>query len=141
MFAAFALISLVGAASINHHAHPLPLNLEVKIGQIFHDMDTDKNFFISTTEISLFFGVYDLDNLDGSKAVSIDLNEFKQGWDYGDSDAQKEHIFQQMDSNKNGALTEIDLITVFATADKNTNGVLDFGEFDSYMRTVIYNNV
>lgn len=59
--------------------------------------------------------------LPGSKAVSIDLNEFKQGWDYGDSDAQKEHIFRQMDSDKNGALTEIDLITVFATADKNAS--------------------
>lgn len=59
--------------------------------------------------------------LSGSKAVSIDLNEFKQGWDYGDSDAQKEHNFRQMDSNKNGALTEIDLITVFATADKNAS--------------------
>lgn len=51
--------------SIHNHAHPVPLNLEVKIGQIFHDMDTNKDFFISSTEISIFFSAFDLDNLDG----------------------------------------------------------------------------
>nr|XP_022327320.1 uncharacterized protein LOC111126762 [Crassostrea virginica] len=141
MIVILALISAVGAASIHHHAHPLPLNLEVKIGQIFHDMDTNKDFFISSTEISIFFSAFDLDNLDGAKPVSIDLNEFKQSWDYGDSEAQKEHNFRQMDVNNDGALTEIDLLTVFVNADQNANGVLDFGEFDKYMRTVIYNNV
>ncbi|XP_062620548.1 uncharacterized protein LOC134282118 [Saccostrea cucullata] len=103
-------------------------------------MDADKDFFISTTEISAFFGPYDLSN-PGNLPVSIDLNEFKQSWDYGDTEAQKEHIFNQMDSNKNGALTEIDLYTIFGTADQNGNGVIDFGEFDIYMRTNIYNNV
>lgn len=71
IFNAFPVISFY--ISINHHAHPIPLNLEVKIGQIFHDMDTDKDFFISTTEISFFFAVYDLDNLDG-------IREFQGSW-------------------------------------------------------------
>jgi hypothetical protein len=57
--------------------------------------------------------------LAGTNPVSIDLNEYKQSWDYGDTDAQKEHNFNQMDTNKDGALMEVDMFVVFATADTN----------------------
>ncbi|XP_048776715.1 uncharacterized protein LOC125680930 [Ostrea edulis] len=135
MIAVFALISVVGAASINQHGQPVPMELVTKIGQIFHDMDVNGDFFISKDEISLFFTGYDQD-MNG-----IDLSEFKQSWDYKDTDSQKEHNFNQMDKNADGVLTDYDLALIFLTADTNQDGVIDFNEFDIFMRASVYNNI
>ncbi|XP_048776713.1 uncharacterized protein LOC125680929 isoform X2 [Ostrea edulis] len=120
MIAVFTLISIVGAFSINQHGggvHAVPLIMEAKISHIFHDMDKDHDYFISITEILNFFAVYDLDNPNGINPTSIDLSEFKQSWSYRDTDSQKALNFNQMDANKDGSLTDVDLAGFFATAD------------------------
>lgn len=54
-----------------------------------------------------------------NRVSGIDLSEFKQSWDYKDTDSQKEHNFNQMDKNADGVLTDYDLALIFLTADTN----------------------
>ncbi|XP_064607378.1 uncharacterized protein LOC135471890 [Liolophura sinensis] len=98
-----------------------------RIAKIFKDFDKNGNEIVSDTEAKAFFTVYKQSASD--TFVKKDL--FVSRWmrTYHDSRFVSEALYDKVDMNKDGLLTDADIPIFYSHVDKNKNGI-EWAEFE-----------
>ncbi|XP_064607396.1 uncharacterized protein LOC135471902 [Liolophura sinensis] len=99
-----------------------------RIAKIFNDFDYNKNDNINQNEVLAFYH-----NLKQNPADTlITKATFVRNWSsrYGDTTVVSTKMFENMDMNMDGLLTDADVPIFYSKFDKNRNGI-EWAEFET----------